>query len=70
MSEENEFHFELPNKSPVEPIRLELEDQLKFQRREILEYRRQAEIAEHRENRKKRARPRSNAARTPSRCTI
>ena len=30
MSEKNEFHFDLPKKSPVEPIRLELEDQLKF----------------------------------------
>lgn len=30
MSDENEFHFDLPNKSPVAPIRLELNDTLKF----------------------------------------
>lgn len=30
MSEEEDFTFELPNKSPVMPVRLELEDELKF----------------------------------------
>lgn len=30
MSDENKFHFDLPHKSPVEPIRLELNDSLKF----------------------------------------
>lgn len=30
MSEENEFNFDLPHTSPVEPVRLELDDTLKF----------------------------------------
>jgi len=30
MSDDNEFHFELPHSSPVEPIRLTLNDTLKF----------------------------------------
>ena len=30
MSDENDFTFELPHKSPVMPVRLELEDELKF----------------------------------------
>jgi Fe-S-cluster containining protein len=30
MSEENEFNFDLPHSSPVEPVRLELDDTLKF----------------------------------------
>ncbi len=30
MSDDNTFHFDLPQSSPVEPVRLELDDKLKF----------------------------------------
>ena len=30
MNDKNEFHFDLPHSSPVEPVRLELDDTLKF----------------------------------------
>ena len=30
MSDQDDFHFELPHKSPVTPVRLEANDQLKF----------------------------------------